>query len=148
AIRELGIRILFTVVNEGVVDKIYHHEWLRDVRKEITLTGFVDERLLKAPVPKYAERKTDVVYRARKVPYWLGSFAMEKWTLGERFRKEAENLGWSHDISSEESARIYGKGWIEFLSSAKAVLGTESGASVCDFSGRLRQQVDAAVASD
>jgi hypothetical protein len=146
AIRELGISVIFTVVNRDVIDLIYHHEWLKTVRKEITLTGFVDERLLGLEVPEYEERTIDVVYRARKVPYWLGSFSMEKWIIGEKFRRDAEQLGLLHDISSDESARIYGGAWVEFLAGAKATLGTESGASICDFSGRIQINVEAAVA--
>ena len=148
AIRELGVSVLFTVVNQDVVDQVYHHPWMKNVRKEITLTGFVDESLLRLDLPSYEDRKVDVVYRARKVPYWLGSFAMEKWSIGERFRVEADRLGLSCDISNDELARIYGTKWVEFLSNSKAVLGTESGASICDFSGELRARVEAAVSDD
>jgi hypothetical protein len=148
AIGDLGISVIFTVLNKDAVDKVYHHPWLKDVRKEITLTGFVDERLLGRRVPPYEERRIDVAYRARKVPFWLGSFAMEKWTIGEKFRAAADRFGLSHDISSEENARLYGDRWICFLANAKAVLGTESGASVCDFTGEIRSRVDAAVVSD
>lgn len=148
AIRDLGISVIFTVLNKDVVDKVYHHPWLKDVRKEITLTGFVDEQLLGRCIPPYERRRTDVAYRARKVPYWLGSFAMEKWTIGEKFRIDADRFGLSQDISSDENARLYGDRWIRFLSGAKAVLGTESGASVCDFTGEIRGRVDAAVAAD
>ncbi len=148
AIRELGISVLFTVVNRDVVDRIYHHPWLKEVRKEHTLTGFVDETLLNIEVPSYEKRSVDVVYRARKVPYWLGSFAMEKWDIGRRFKKDASHFHLSCDIASDEGARIYGANWIRFLSGAKAVLGTESGASVCDFSGELRTRVEAAVDRD
>jgi hypothetical protein len=148
AIRELGISVIFTVLNEDVVDKVYRHPWLKDVRKEITLTGFVDEKLLERNVSAYAERPIDVAYRARKVPFWLGSFAMEKWTIGEKFSAEAERFGLSCDISSDEDARLYGERWVQFLAGAKAVLGTESGASVCDFTGAIRASVDAATNRD
>ena len=148
AIRELGIAVLFSVVNRDVVEKIYHHPWLKDVRKEVTLTGFVDENLLQVRVPRYSERAIDVSYRARKVPYWLGAFAMEKWVIGRIFKAEAAQYQLRCDISSEESARLYGDKWIHFLSNTRAVLGTESGASVCDFSGKLKEEVDAALALD
>jgi hypothetical protein len=148
AIRELGITVLFTVVNENVVDEVYHHPWLHMVRKEVTLTGFVDEKLLGVKVPKYDERPIDVAYRARKVPFWLGSFAAEKWTIGERFRSQTKTLGLRCDISNDETARLYGDRWVRFLSNTKAVLGTESGASVCDFSGRIQREVERATARD
>lgn len=148
AIKELGISVLFTVVNQDAVDKVYHHTWLNSVRKETTLTGFVDEQLLQVRVPSYSKRGVDVAYRARKVPYWLGSFAMEKWSIGERFRAQAERYQLRCDISSDQSARLYGKNWIRFLSSAKAVLGTESGASVCDFSGTIQSNVECMIESN
>lgn len=148
AIRELGVTVLFTVVNPEIVDQVYHHPWMKNVRKEITLTGFVDEAILGLDLPTYESRKVDVAYRARKVPYWLGSFAMEKWSIGKKFRAQAERLGLCHDISNDESARIYGSKWIEFLSNSKAVLGTESGASICDFSGEVRTRVEAAVEAE
>jgi hypothetical protein len=147
AIREFGISVIFTVLNRDIVDKVYHHEWLRSVRKEITLTGFVDESLLGRAVPNYTERRVDVAYRGRTLPYWLGSFAMEKLRIGERFREAATKFGLSHDISSDEGARIYGGRWIEFVAGAKAILGTESGASVFDFTGEIRSRVDQAVNS-
>ena len=89
AIRELGISVIFTVVNSEAVNQIYHHPWLKKVRKELTLTGFVDENLLELETPSYEERKLDVVYRAEKLPYWLGSFAMEKWHIGEKVKEDA-----------------------------------------------------------
>jgi hypothetical protein len=148
AIRDLGISVIFTVVNEDAVNQVYHHEWLKSVRKEVTLTGFVDEGLLKVKVRPYNERKIDVVYRARKVPYWLGSFALEKWHIGEKFRVDAEKFNISCDISSDEQSRIYGRAWIRFLANARATLATESGASICDFSGELRSKVEAIVGRD
>jgi hypothetical protein len=135
-------------VNEDIVNRVYHHDWLKKVRKEVTLTGFVDEDLVKRAVPAYSARPVDVAYRARKVPYWLGSFAMEKWRIGEDFHKVAHEVGLSHDISSDEGARLYGESWIHFLTNTKAVLGTESGASVFDFSGSIRAAVETAVLRD
>jgi len=38
--------------------------------------------------------------------------------------------------------------WIRFTTSCKAMLGTESGASVCDFTGRIQRNVEAHVARD
>ena len=46
------------------------------------------------------------------------------------------------DISSEEKDRIYGNEWIDFISNCKATLGTESGASIIDFSGKIEYDVN------
>lgn len=148
AMGDLGISVIFSVANKEAVHAIYHHAWLNDVRKEITLTGFVDESLLAIDVPRYEERKTDVAYRARKVPFWLGRLGMEKSWIGERFLSDATRYGLHCDISSDETARMYGSEWNDFVGNAKAVLGTESGASVCDFSGGLQTMTDTFVSAN
>lgn len=142
AIAELGIDVMYSVVNTGVMDQVYNHESISHVRKKTTLTGFVPEELTKLPVPDYNERPTDVGYRARRLPAWLGSFGQEKWKIGERFRSEAGQYGLVCDIESDEDKRLYGRKWIRFICSCKAVLGTESGASFVDFAGDVQPVVE------
>lgn len=143
AIADLGIYLIYSVVNEQVIDAIYHHEAIRGVRRRHTLTGFVSDALTTVPVPEYERRPIDVGYRARKLPMWLGSFGQEKWIIGERFKRDAVRYGLVCDIEHDESKRIYGGGWTAFLSNCKAVLGTESGASFIDFSGEVQLAVEA-----
>jgi hypothetical protein len=50
------------------------------------------------------------------------------------------------DISTREEDRIYGRRWIRFLSMAKACLGTESGASVLDYTGEIQRKTEAYLA--
>lgn len=135
--------VIFSVVNEEIIDRIYRHPALAGVRKEITLTGFVPTELLGREVPRYADRAIDVGYRARRVPSWLGSFAHEKWLIGQKFGEAAKRFELTCDIESDEHKRIYGEAWIAFTSNCKAMLGTESGASVCDFDGTLQARVEA-----
>lgn len=143
AMEDIGFDVLFSVVNEEVVDKVYHHEGLKKVRKEVTLTGFVPTQLLSVETPAYQDRTIDVGYRARRVPTWLGAFAHEKWLIGQRFLSAVKDTGLSCDIESDEQKRLYGDAWIAFMSNCKAVLGTESGASVCDFDGSIQRGVEA-----
>ncbi|MBI3699906.1 MAG: hypothetical protein HY242_05600 [Afipia sp.] len=143
AISDCGFHVLFSVVNKEIVDKVYRHAELKAVRKEVTLTGFVPVHLLSRQTPRYEARSIDVGYRARKLPAWLGNFAQEKWQIGESFLSVAGRFGLTCDIASDEHKRLYGESWIEFVSSCKAVLGTESGASICDFDGSIKKRVDA-----
>ncbi|MBI1385102.1 MAG: hypothetical protein GC150_09350 [Rhizobiales bacterium] len=142
-IRLLGVHVVFTVVNEDVIRRIYRAPWLEKVRFEQTLTGFVPEDLVHRPVPAYTDRPIDVSYRARRVPAWLGAFAQEKWWLGARFREDARRHGLVCDIETSEASRIYGERWIEFVANSKAVLGSESGASFVDFAGDVQPLVEA-----
>ena len=130
AVRDLDISVIFTVVNDVVIREIYRDDWFDRIRFEQTLTGFVPEALLARAVPKFAERRIDVSYRARKVPSWLGEFGQEKWIIGERFKRDAIRCGLHSDIEMSEETRIYGDAWINFVANSKAVLGTESGANV------------------
>jgi hypothetical protein len=143
AIRNLGISVIFTVVNNEVIREIYREKWFDSVRFEQTLTGFVPEHLLTRNVPEFSQRRIDVSYRARKVPSWLGEFGQEKWIIGERFKADGARYGLKTDIEMSEQSRIYGDAWIDFVANSKAVLGTESGASFIDYSGEAQQNVDA-----
>ncbi len=142
AIRKLGVSVLFTVVNEDVIRKIYRDDYFDNVRFEQTLTGFVPEHLLGREVPDYEARELDIGYRARKLPGWCGSFALQKWQIGQRVLESAPAFNLKCDIAMSEASRIYGEDWIRFMSNCKATLGTESGASFVDYSGLVHQEVD------
>lgn len=143
AAEKLGISIVFTVVNTDVIRKIYRNPYFGNVRFEQTLTGFVPEHLIDRKVPAYRDRPLDVSYRARKLPGWCGSFALQKWQIGERFLEDAPRHGLKCDIAMSEASRIYGKRWIDFVASSKATLGTESGASFVDYTGQVHKAIDA-----
>lgn len=144
----LRVDVLFTCVPEGEIDKVYKANALPSVTKINTLTGYVPKALLSRPVPSIAERQIHVAYRTRKPPFWLGELGYEKWTISDRFQDAAKDSGLHLDLSYDESMRIYGERWIDFVSSCKAMLGVESGASVFDFTGGLQAQVDAYVAAN
>jgi hypothetical protein len=142
-IEALGISTIFTLVPRAAIRKVYRTPWFDTVRFEQTLTGFVPEDLVVRPVPDYADRPIDVSYRARKLPAWCGSFAQQKWQIGERFLADAARYDLTCDIAMSESSRIYGEAWLEFVAGSKACLGTESGASFIDFTGTVIPAVDA-----
>lgn len=151
AIAELNINVLFSVHRKAVTDVIYktHPVWnvpiLPNLRIERTLTGFVDERLLDFKVPSYTDRKLDVVYRARMLPYWIGRSGMEKGLMAERFNRSVVGKKLKMDISTAENERIYGDAWLKFMSSSKATLGTEGAAGLTDYDNTLFAAVDAYV---
>ena len=142
AAEQLGISVIFSVVNKDVTRKIYRDKYFDNVRFELTLTGFIPENLLKKAVPKYCDRQIDIGYRARKLPAWCGSFALQKWQIGEKMQQVAKQHNLNCDIAMSEASRIYGDAWIDFMSNCKATLGTESGASFVDYSGLVHQEID------
>lgn len=138
----LKIDVLFTCVPDEEIEKVYPKQVLPNVIKVNTLTGYVPSKLLDYQVPKIADRKIDVGYRTRKPPYWLGELGYEKWQISDQFQTYTKQTQLNLDLSYDESARIYGERWIEFVASCKTMLGVESGASVFDFEGHLQQRVD------
>jgi hypothetical protein len=135
--------ILFTCIPDNEVEKVYPTSQLPNLKKIKTLTGFVPKNLLGYPRIPYSDRLIDVGYRARKLSAWYGKLTQEKWMIAEKFLNDAPKYNLKIDISAEEKDRIYGEDWIKFLQNSKAVLGTETGASVFDFSGDIQKNVEA-----
>ena len=142
-INELGINVLFSCVPEGEIPKVYPAEKVPNLRVINVLTGYVPEALLKLEVVPVAKRPIDVGYRTRKMWYWLGALAYEKWFISEEFKRraKAEPLGLNLDLSTREHERLYGDAWTNFVASCKTVIGVESGASIIDFDGQLERRV-------
>jgi hypothetical protein len=86
------------------------------------------------------ERKIDVGYRGRRLPYYNGRGSQEKHFIGVEFKRRALELGFTMDIETDEKKRIYGKAWPRFLGNCKGVLGVEAGVSVFDIDNIVRPQ--------
>lgn len=140
--KELEINILYTCYPEEEIEKVYPEEKLPGVRKINTLTGYVPD-YLDGMMPDFdGMRSIDVGYRGRgEGMWWLGSLYQEKSFIGREFLKHARKTDLKCDISSREEDRIYGKDWVNFLKSCRCTLGTESGASVIDFTGKVEDNV-------
>lgn len=145
AMLDLGVGMVFTSVPEMNIPGIYGRLLAKGVRMVPTLTGYADSKLAARPVRALAARPLDVIYRGRPCPFELGHLAREKVTIAERFNEHAGRLarpGLKCDIDWREQARIYGDGWVDFMSSGRACLGTESGASIVDHDGSLQAAVE------
>lgn len=143
AMQYLRIHAIFCLAPQEVVDLVYSSNALPGVRKITVLAGYVPEDLTRLDPKPYSARRIDVGYRARKLPAWIGGHAQEKWLIADRFLGDAPLYDLVCDISYREEDRIYGDSWIEFLRDCRAVLGSESGASVCDFTGEIQNLVEA-----
>lgn len=107
-----------------------------------TLTGYVEEPMKHFTYTQNDHRPVDIFYRGFKLPYSFGRLSYEKYMIGERFKEicKEHNLAW--DISSDVKDRIYGKSWIQALARSKGVLAVESGASVFDVDGSIKQKTE------
>jgi hypothetical protein len=140
----IKIDVLFTCFPETDKDQIYSKNKLPHVSTYSNLTGYIPERLTKfVNQPLIKDRPIDVGYRGRKLPFWYGALAVDKWAIVDLWFEKVQNGVLNVDLSYEEKDRIYGPNWNKFLSSCKTTLGVESGTSVMDFTGELEQRIEA-----
>lgn len=139
---------------EWNVDHVYtvcprHHEVLypqlsrQPGRLSVALTGYVDAALAHQPRPPIASRPIAVGYRARQLPPWYGSLGRSKTLLGEVFASHAARRGLAVDVSTDPKDVLIGAAWTRFLSDSRFTLGCESGSSLFDPEGRLRERAEA-----
>ena len=129
-----GIDSIYTLLAPEDVDAVYGRH-TRVPRIVCCHPGYVSEHLLESArrlAKPDAERRIDVGYRGRRLPDHWGATALEKYEIAVEFRRRAAGMGLTLDIETDESKRIYGRRWYEFISDCRAMLGTESGASIFD----------------
>ena len=148
AMARLGIDVMCTCVDEADHETFYPRALVPTLRATYTvLTGYVPAYLERARVDLVSPRPLDVAYRSRAVPFHLGDLGQEKRIVAERFERLGRELGWRVDISVRDEDRLYGRRWVDFLRSARFVLGSASGASVIDFTGEIRRRCEAYLAA-
>jgi hypothetical protein len=141
-IKALGINTVFTCVPEHEIPQVYCQKRLESTRFINTLTGYVNTKFLDNQLlPSYEERENDVIYRGRKLSACYGRLAREKFEIVNKFYTATSEADLILDLSYKEEDRIYGEKWLNFIKSSKATLGTESGASVFDFTGEINKLV-------
>ncbi|MBI2803570.1 MAG: hypothetical protein HYX68_01135 [Planctomycetes bacterium] len=104
------------------------------------LAGYVAEDLVARAASlaqPYRDRRIDVGYRGRRLPFYMGRGGQEKAEIGRRFLELAAGRGLCLDIALEERDRLYGEAWHRYLAGCKAVLGVEGGVSIIDRSGEF-----------
>lgn len=140
-----------------VVYSVYHPhraEFYRRLSKRADIrfgyTGLVEPTDI-AMVSRYAmpwrTRRIDVGYRASRLAPNFGWFGALKSELGERFKAAAAGKGLTLDISCDAKDAIRGDGWLRFLGQCRFVLGCESGQSIFDPTGSIKDSVDAYLAA-
>ncbi|HEX2544597.1 MAG TPA: glycosyltransferase [Ramlibacter sp.] len=131
------VDIVYTCVPPESVHKLYPRERFPWVDFRQTLTGYVPEDAsLDDYVVPLAQRPWLIGYRGRKLPAIYGVLGWEKYVIGREVRRLADQRGLKVDVEVDDKKRIYGKGWYQFLGSARSTLGTESGCNLFDFEGK------------
>lgn len=141
-IKRLGIQLVFTVVPQENIGKVYPSNEFPGVRFVNNLTGYVPENIPNIDtVNSPSSRKIIVGYRGRSLPLRYGQLGKEKVGIGRQVKEYCVSNNIHHDIAWAENSRIYGPKWYEFMASCRAMLSSESGSNVFDWNGTLDAQI-------
>ena len=135
----LKIDVLYSCAPLEISKKIYKSLSPKTTILE-TLTGYAPENVNSKLIKPHCQRNFDVFYRARKLPFWYGKLAQDKYEIGEKFVSICEKK-LKLNISTHEKDRVYGDSWLNNLMNSTATLGTESGASIIDFTGDFERDI-------
>ena len=133
-VNDVGVDLVLTHVHPEHIPQVWGHYCPR-TKARFNYPGYVAAEMLEA-AQRFAlpdeRRDIDVGYRGRPLQPYMGSGALEKVTIGERFADLAAASGLRVNIDVSEEGRLYGDRWYEFLGRCRTVLGVESGTSYLD----------------
>ena len=142
AMQQIGYHVVFTAVPQSMLEKVYPEEEFPHTEFISVLTGYVSDQIMERgrAASSLRDRPIHLGYRGRELSPRYGRLGFEKVEIGRRMRTICIERGIPHDIEWEDGERIYGDAWHDFITSCRAVLGTESGSNVFDFDGEVIAQ--------
>lgn len=108
------------------------------------LTGYLDDKTVArvnglAKSEALRENPVDIGYRSFRATARLGRLGKLKWEIAERLKELVRGNEFSIDVSTDLADTLVGDEWFRFLLRCRYQLGVESGASLIDRDGRIRQ---------
>ena len=142
-IEYLGVNIVFTCVPQDSVESVYPNSRFPNVKFIQTITGFVPIYLQQKKCFKpMNERQFSIGYRGRELPYRYGNLGREKLLIAQKMKQLCKINQVSCDIEWQDSKRVYGQDWYNFMENCKATLGTESGSNIFDDYGEIQESIE------
>lgn len=139
---ELGATVVFTCFPDQI--KTLYPRLHDKIEFRPSHAGFIDENVAQAfesQIVPLAQRPVDIVYRATQLPFWFGSHGQLKHEIGTLVAERSKTLGLKTDISTQPNDAILGSAWLSFVGSGRAIIGCESGSSVLDRRGEIRDRI-------
>lgn len=134
----LGISQLLSVSPDYLHETLYPSK-LRDFEVTTVLTGYITDnhKSVAARVQPLNNRHTDILYRARALPEWMGKTGSLKGQIPELVTKAlGRNLNnYVIDVSNLERDRLYGREWFDRLLDNRVSIATPSGSDYLDLYG-------------
>lgn len=108
-----------------------------------TLNCYVPESVhMERFVTPHTQRNLTIAYRGPELPAIYRQLSHEQCTIGVEVKRLAEERRLPVDIACDAESRMGDDAWCKLLGSARATLGTESGANVFDFDGSLAERIE------
>ena len=104
-------------------------------------TGYIDNSLISVEPKPQVARRTDIGYRARKLPPYFGRLGEEKWKVGVAVKAVASSYGFLTDIVLGDAGTLLGSSWLDFINDSRFTLGSNSGSSLLDPRGEIQRRV-------
>ncbi|NOH10419.1 MAG: hypothetical protein HND51_02110 [Chloroflexi bacterium] len=140
-----GISAIFSIHQPEGTGPLY--PVMRDKAKFYgVLPGYIDDEIASDVAQKIlpiSKRNVDIVYRARRLPYWFGVAGQIKHQIADVVSSRGRIQGLRCDISTQPEDVILGNSWLEFLASSRGVIGSEGGSNVIDWRGEVQTQINA-----
>ena len=139
----LGISHLLSVSPDFLHETLYPSK-LRNFEVTTVLTGYITDNHVSvaARVQPLNSRHTDILYRARALPEWMGKTGTLKGQIPELVTKALERKvnNYVIDVSNLERDRIYGRKWFERLLDNRVSIATPSGSDYLDLYGKYPER--------
>lgn len=139
----LGVSVIFSNFGEEARKLLYPLS-LEKAGFQHCFTGYIDRKTadaIRSRLRPLRDRSVDLIYRARRLPYWFGHHGQIKHRISDVVGEAARRRGLVVDVSTREADTVLGEQWLDFLSSGRVVLGCESGSSVLDARGMIRKEI-------
>jgi hypothetical protein len=143
-----NVDCVYTLIEPEYFQQVYQQH-TRVPKLIYTIPGYVSDDLValgRRFTKPDGDRRIDIGYRGRKLSPYMGQGSQEKYDIAVRFHRHAERSGLKLDIESDESRRIYGDQWYQFLANCRAVLGVEAGVSIFDVDDIVRTEYERVMA--
>ncbi len=153
-VQDCKVDHIFTCAAPEDYDTIYPPEIVGPGKCSTVFTGYIDKNTLhelEEQAKKAPPRSIDIGYRARKLPYWLGSFGQLKIEIADHVRAVLpEYPDIVTDIQTTDpltnAGTLNGDDWIHFLLSCRTMLGCLGGSGLLDVDDSILRRVNAYVA--
>jgi hypothetical protein len=135
---------IYSVSPESEWDKLYKKVDFKKIKFQQTLTGYIDESLIKE-IKSISDnnnknRKIDIGYRSGSAAYW-GRFNLIKFQLADIFINVSKKYSFKIDIKFGWKNFLSGNDWYKFLLNCRYIPGVEGGSSIIDWNGSLVESV-------